>query len=80
MADDVLYKFYWNGVSSDKLISANTVDIPAKSTVDVEEVKSGLTLGEHKIGLHSIMQIPVSNYFTKRLLLDWQISKQPRCQ
>ena len=49
MADDVLYKFYWNGVSSDKLISANTVDIPAKSTVDVEEVKSGLTLGEHKI-------------------------------
>ena len=49
MADDVLYQFYWNGVSSDKLISANTVDIPAKSTVDVEEVKSGLTLGEHKI-------------------------------
>ena len=43
MADDVLYKFYWTGVSSDKLISANTVDIPAKSTVDVEEVKSGLT-------------------------------------
>lgn len=48
-ADDVLYKFYWNGLDSNKLISANTVDIPAESTVDVEQIKSGLTVGEHKI-------------------------------
>ena len=48
-ADDVLYKFYWNGLESNKLISANTVDIPAESTVDVEQIKSGLTVGEHKI-------------------------------
>ena len=59
MADDVLYKFYWNGVSSDKLISANTVDIPAKSTFDVES-EIWATLGKHKIGLRSIMQIPVT--------------------
>ena len=48
-ADDVLYKFYWNGLDSNKLISANTVDIPAESTVDVEQIKSGLTVGEHQI-------------------------------
>ena len=48
-ADDVLYKFYWNGLDSSKLISANTVDVPAQSTVDVEQIKSGLTAGEHKI-------------------------------
>ena len=47
--DDVLYKFYWNGVASNKLIVADTVDIPAKSTIDVEVVKSGLTVGEHKV-------------------------------
>ena len=48
-AEDVLYKFYWNGVSSSQLMSANTVDIPAQSTADVEIVKSGLTVGEHKV-------------------------------
>ena len=48
-AQDVLYKFYWNGYSDDKLMSANIVDIPAQSTVDVEVVKSGLTVGEHKV-------------------------------
>ncbi len=48
-ANDVLYKFYWDGVSPNKLISANTIDIPAESTVDVEQVKSGLTYGEHKV-------------------------------
>jgi hypothetical protein len=48
-ADDVLYKFYWNGVASNKLIVADTVDIPAEQTVDVEQVKSGLTVGEHKV-------------------------------
>ena len=47
--DDVLYKFYWDGVASNKLIVADTVDIPAKSTIDVEVVKSGLTVGEHKV-------------------------------
>ena len=31
--DDVLYKFYWDGVASNKLIVADTVDIPAKSTI-----------------------------------------------
>jgi len=41
-AEDVLYKFYWNGVSSSQLISANTVDIAAESTADVQIVKSGL--------------------------------------
>ena len=50
-AEDVLYKFYWNGVSSSQLLSANTVDIPAQSTADVEIVKSGLTVGEHKVWL-----------------------------
>jgi len=48
-AEDVLYKFYWNGYSDDNLMSANIVDIPAQSTVDVDIVKSGLTVGEHKI-------------------------------
>ncbi|MBA4694546.1 MAG: hypothetical protein H2066_01680 [Candidatus Poseidoniales archaeon] len=48
-AEDVLYKFYWNGVSSSQLISANTVDIAAESTADVQIVKSGLTVGEHKV-------------------------------
>ena len=48
-ADDVIYKFYWNGVSSSQLITANTVDIPAESTADVQVVKSGLTVGEHKV-------------------------------
>ena len=48
-AEDVMYKFYWNGYSDDNLMSANIVDIPAESTVDVNIVKSGLTVGEHKI-------------------------------
>jgi hypothetical protein len=48
-ADDVLYKFYWNGVATNKLIIADTVDIPAKSTIDVEVVKPGLTVGDHKV-------------------------------
>ena len=48
-AQDVIYKFYWNGVSSSQLISANTVDIAAESTADVQIVKSGLTVGEHKV-------------------------------
>ena len=48
-AEDVIYKFYWNGVSSSQLISANTVDIAAESTADVQIVKSGLTVGEHKV-------------------------------
>ena len=39
-AEDVIYKFYWNGVSSSQLISANTVDIAAESTADVQIVKS----------------------------------------
>ena len=42
-------QFYWNGVSSSQLITANTVDIPAESTADVQIVKSGLTVGEHKV-------------------------------
>ena len=49
LAEDVIYKFYWNGVDSSKLITVNTVDIPAESTVDVEIVKSGLTVGENKV-------------------------------
>jgi len=48
-AEDVVYKFYWNGMAPANLIIANTTDIPAESTVDVEVVKSGLTVGEHKI-------------------------------
>jgi len=47
-AEDVIYGFYWN-VYPDNVLSVNTVDIPAKSTVDVEVVKSGLTVGEHKV-------------------------------
>ena len=48
-AEDVIYKFYWNGISSSQLISANTVNIAAESTADVQIVKSGLTVGEHKV-------------------------------
>ena len=47
-AEDVIYGFYWNGYP-DNVLSVNTVDIPAKSTVDVEVVKSGLTVGDHKV-------------------------------
>ena len=42
VAEDVFYGFYWNDYPSN-LISANTVDIPAHGTVDVEVVKSVLT-------------------------------------
>jgi len=48
-ADDVLYKLYWDGIASNQLMTANTVDIPAESTTDVQYVKSGLTVGEHKV-------------------------------
>ena len=48
-ADDVLYEFYWNGVSPSKLMEANTVDIPGQTSVDVDVIKSGLTVGEHKV-------------------------------
>ena len=48
VAEDVFYGFYWKDYPSN-LISANTVDIPAEGTVDVEVVKSGLTVGEHKV-------------------------------
>ena len=48
VAEDVFYGFYWNDYPNN-LISANTVDIPAEGTVDVEVVKSGLTVGEHKV-------------------------------
>ena len=44
----MIYGFYWNGYP-DNVLSVNTVDIPAKSTVDVEVVKSGLTVGDHKV-------------------------------
>ena len=49
-AEDVFYGFYWNDYPNN-LISANTVDIPAQGTVDVEVVKSGLTYEEdgHKV-------------------------------
>ena len=49
-AEDVFYGFYWNDYPNN-LISANTVDIPAGGTVDVEVVKSGLTYEEdgHKV-------------------------------
>lgn len=48
-ADDVLYEFYWNGVSPSKLMEANTVDIPGQTSVDVDLIKDGLTAGEHKV-------------------------------
>ena len=48
-ADDVLYKLYWDGVASNQLLTANTVDIPAESTTDIQYVQSGLTVGEHKV-------------------------------
>ena len=48
-ANDVIYKFYWNGIHSSKLIEANTVDIPAESSVNVDVLKSGLTAGEHQV-------------------------------
>ncbi|MBJ63063.1 MAG: hypothetical protein CMB57_07390, partial [Euryarchaeota archaeon] len=48
VAEDVFYGFYWKDYPSN-LISANTVDIPAEGTVDVEVVKSGLTVVEHKV-------------------------------
>ena len=48
LAEDVFYGFYWKDYPGN-LISADTVDIPAQGTVDVEVVKSGLTVGEHKV-------------------------------
>ena len=48
-AEDVLYKLYWDGVDDNQLMTANTVDIPAESTTDIEYVQSGLTVGEHKV-------------------------------
>ena len=48
-ANDVFYKFYWDGVEPEKLMSANIIDIPAESTVDIELVKSGLTFGNHTV-------------------------------
>ena len=48
-ANDVQYKFYWDGVESSKMFSMNEVDIPAQSSVDIDVIKSGLTVGEHKV-------------------------------
>tara|TARA_B110001452_G_scaffold267627_1_gene278594 strand:+ start:96 stop:2879 length:2784 start_codon:yes stop_codon:yes gene_type:complete len=48
-AEDVLYKLYWDGVATNQLLTANTVDIPAESTTDIQFVQSGLTVGEHKV-------------------------------
>jgi len=48
-AEDVLYKLYWDGVAPNQLMTANTVDIPAESTTDIQYVQSGLTVGEHKV-------------------------------
>ena len=48
-AYDVLYKFYKDGISRDKLAEANTIDIPAESSIDVQFTWSGLTEGEHKV-------------------------------
>ncbi|MDP6869570.1 MAG: CARDB domain-containing protein [Candidatus Poseidoniaceae archaeon] len=48
-AEDVLWKMYWDGVSPSKLLEANSVDIPAQQSVDIQVVKSGLTVGEHKV-------------------------------
>lgn len=48
-AYDVLYKFYKDGISAGKLAEANTIDIPAESSIDVEYTWSGLTEGDHKV-------------------------------
>ena len=48
-ANNVQYEFYWDEYNPNNLISANTADIPAVGTVDVEVVKSGPTVGEHQI-------------------------------
>ena len=48
-AYDVLYKFYKDGISGDKLAEANAIDIPAESSIDVQFTWSGLTEGEHKV-------------------------------
>ena len=48
-ANNVQYEFYWDEYNPNNLISANTADIPAGGTVDVEVVKSGLTVGEHQV-------------------------------
>ena len=48
-ANDVLYKFYWDGVEPGRLLKAATVDIDGSSTVDVDITKSGLTAGDHQI-------------------------------
>ena len=48
-AYDVLYKFYKDGISAGKLAEANTIDIPAESSIDVQYTWSGLTEGDHKV-------------------------------
>ena len=49
LAEDVLYKLYWDGVEPSKLMSADVVDIPGKTSVDIDFDKSGLTVGEHQV-------------------------------
>lgn len=49
MANDVIYKFYWDGVESSKMIKMNEIDIPAQSSVNIDVIQPGLTAGEHKV-------------------------------
>ena len=67
-AEDVIYGFYWNGYP-DNVLSVNTVDIPAKSTVDVEVVKSGLTVGEHKVWIDFEYADDGKEYFYREIIV-----------
>ncbi len=48
-AFDVEYAFYKDGVSSNKLLEMNTVNILGESTVDVSTTWNSLTEGTHKV-------------------------------
>ncbi len=68
-ANDVEYKFYWDGVDTSKRFAMNEVDIPAESSVDIDVVKSGLTVGEHKVWIAFSFAGDVEQVFNKEVMV-----------
>ena len=67
-AEDVEYAFFWDKYP-DTLISAGIVDIPANDTIDVEVVKSGLTVGEHQVWVEFEYNDGGVEYFYKDIIV-----------
>ena len=68
-ANDVEYKFYWDGVDSSKRFAMNEVDIPAESSFDIDVTKSGLTVGEHKVWIAFSYGGDVEQVFNKEIMV-----------